>query len=287
MIAELHAVKSGAVVYLEAPRAAKRPGFSCGRGVTRVFQGMAVINKHEVEIAVAGQRAEAFLYQPASATRPGVLLLPDIKCVRPVYHAQAERLAGEGFAVLLPNVFYRSGALPTWEFPFNMAEERTMKRMQELKTSLTADAQIADARAYVDFLSALPGVSKGPMGVVGYCFTGSMAVRVAAACPERIHAAASFHGGNLHTDQPDSPHLLLPRVRAALHFGHAYNDKSMTAEAIAKLEDALRAWGGKFESKVYGHAAHGWTNPDVPIYDREQAEAAFAALLSLLRGALA
>lgn len=244
------------------------------------------VKKRELEIAVAGQRAEAYLYAPEGSPRPGVLLLTDIKGIRPVYHEQAERLAGEGFAVLLPNVFFRGGRLPLFSFPFQKGEERTDKRMQELFAALTPEMQLADAPLYVDYLASRSEVRSGPLGVVGYCYTGAMAMRVAAACPSRIRAAASFHGGGLYTDHASSPHLLLPRIRAVLHLGHAVEDKSMPKEAIEKLEAALAAWGGKYVSKIYEGALHGWTNPDVPIYNRAQAEAAFAALVALLRGSL-
>jgi carboxymethylenebutenolidase len=122
--------------------------------------------------------------------------------------------------------------------------------------------------------------------VVGYCFTGGMAMRTAAACPERIQAAASFHGGGLCTTNPDSPHLLLPQIKAALHFGHAVEDKSMPADSIEKLGEALRAWGGTYINETYEGAHHGWTNSDAAVYNRAQSEKAFADLLALFRSRL-
>jgi carboxymethylenebutenolidase len=241
------------------------------------------VKKRELEIAVAGQAAEAFLYSPAGGPAPGVLLLTDIKGIRAVYHEQAERLAAEGFAVLLPNVFFRAGRLPLFGFPFQPGEDRTVKRMQELFAALTPENQLADAAVYTGVLSASPEVTKGALGVVGYCFTGAMALRAAAACADRYRAAASFHGGKLVVDQASSPHLLLPELRAALHFGHAVEDQSMPKEAIDKLADSLAAWGGSYVNKIYDGALHGWTNRDSPIYNAPQAEAAFADLLALLR----
>ena len=119
------------------------------------------------------------------------------------------------------------------------------------------------------------------MAVVGYCFTGGMAMRAAAVRPEKIAAAASFHGGGLFTDAPASPHLVLPRVKAQLYFGHAINDNSMPKEAIEKLDRALAAWGGKYESEVYDGAYHGWTSSDAPVYNQAQAERAFEKLMGL------
>lgn len=119
------------------------------------------------------------------------------------------------------------------------------------------------------------------MGVVGYCFTGKMAVYTAMSRPDKIAAAASFHAGGLATDAPDSPHLALPLIKARLYFGYATNDKSMPPEAIEKLNHALQAWGGKYESEAYEGAFHSWTVPDSPVYNQPQAERAFGKLTEL------
>jgi carboxymethylenebutenolidase len=259
-------------------------GVDCNEDAVTVQLG--TLKKIPLEIAVGGQKAEAFLYRKHGESRPGVLLYTDIKGIREVYHAQAERLAEAGYAVLLPNVFVRGGQIPIFTFPFVPAEERTQKRMAELFSALNPQLQLADSRVYVDFLSAQEGVSPGPMGVVGYCFTGGMAMRTAATCPERIGAAASFHGGGLCTAQPESPHLLLPRIRAALHLGHAVEDKSMPADSIQRLREALRDWGGSYANETYEGAHHGWTNPDAAVYNRAQSERAFADLLALFRSRL-
>lgn len=124
------------------------------------------------------------------------------------------------------------------------------------------------------------------MGVVGYCFSGGMALRTAAARPEKIAAAASFHGGRLYTDSMSSPHLALPRVKARLYFGHAVDDRTMPAEAIAKLDQALQEWGGNYESEVYEGAYHSWTVPDSPVYNQPQAERAYGKLKELLASTL-
>jgi carboxymethylenebutenolidase len=193
----------------------------------------------------------------------------------------ARRLAEQGYTVLLPNVFYRTGRPPIFDFPFKMGEERSMKRLAELAGPMPPDAMERDASAYVDFLAAQDCVSDGVMGVVGYCFTGSMSMRRAARWPGKIAAAASFHGGGLYTDGPTSPHLVLPRIKARLYFGHAIEDHSMSAEAIKKLEQSLAAWGGKYISETYDGAHHGWTVPDSPVYNEPQAERAFEKLTAL------
>ena len=125
-------------------------------------------------------------------------------------------------------------------------------------------------------------VKPGSMGVVGYCFTGKMAVYTAMSRPDKIAAAASFHGGGLATPAPNSPHLVLgPLIKARLYFGHAVNDQSMPAEAIERLNQALDAWGGRYESEVYEGAYHSWTVPDSPVYNPPQAERAFEKLTQL------
>jgi carboxymethylenebutenolidase len=153
--------------------------------------------------------------------------------------------------------------------------------MKDLAGPLTQKAIESDASDYVDFLAQHGSVKAGPMGVVGYCFTGKMAVYTAMSRSDKIAAAASFHAGGLATDAPDSPHLALTLITARLYFGHAVNDKGMPAEAIERLNRALEAWGGKYESEIYEGALHSWTVPDSPVYNQPQADRAFAKLTQL------
>ncbi len=241
-----------------------------------------------IELQTADGTVDGFFYHPGGGRRPGVVYLTDIGGIRDSNRGMARRLAGEGYAVLLPNVFYRTGRPPVLDFPVKMGDEKTMKRLGELRGPLTPEAVARDGSAYVEFLAGRDDVAVGPMGVVGFCATGPMALRMAAARPDRIAAVASFHGGGLWTDDPASPHRLLPQlmVGARLHFGHAVEDRSMPAAAIAKLDEALEAWGGVYESEVYEGAHHGWTVPDSPVYNEPQAERAFAKLKALFGAAL-
>jgi carboxymethylenebutenolidase len=185
-----------------------------------------------VEIKTADGTADGILFQPDSkGAFPGVIHLTDVGGIRQSHRDMAQRLTSQGYAVLMPNVFYRTGKPPVFDSPFKMGEEKSMKRLAELTGPLTPEAVARDASPYVDFLSNHESVSRGTVGVVGYCFTGAMALRIAAAHPDRIAAAASFHGGSLCTDAPTSPHLLLPQVKARLYFGHAFEDRSMPQEA--------------------------------------------------------
>ena len=241
----------------------------------------------EIEIRMIDGTSEGVLYWPEDGRRwPGVLHLTDIGGIRPSHRDMARRLAAEGYTVLMPNVFYRTGRPPLFDFKPSMGDERTTKRIAELTGPLTPEAVESDASNYVDFLAARGSVSEGAMGVVGYCATGGMAIRIAAARPDRIAAAASFHGGGLFNEAPTSPHLVLPRVKAALYFGHATQDRSMPEEAIEKLNGALESWGGQCESEVYKGAYHSWTVPDSPVYNQSQAERAFQRLRGLFMRSL-
>jgi carboxymethylenebutenolidase len=241
--------------------------------------------EEEVEIRATDGTPEGVLFRPEGESRsPGVIFLTDIGGIRPAARDMARRLAAEGYCVLLPNVFYRNGRPPLWDFPRRLGEERTMKRIAELSGPVTPDAMERDASDYVDFLSGQDSVSEGMMGVVGHCFTGAMALRAAAARSDRIAAAASFHGGRLFTDDATSPHLVLPRVKARLYFAHAVEDNTMPKEAIEKFNRALEAWGAggnRYESEVYDGAHHGWTAPDSPVYNESQADRAFKKLTGL------
>jgi carboxymethylenebutenolidase len=239
------------------------------------------LTEQTVTVPTPDGAAEGTLFIPDSRRRPGILYFTDIVGIRPANLGMARRLAEQGYAVLVPNLFYRTRKLPVFDFQLNFGDERTTKRIGELSAPLTPEAMERDASAYVDFLAASDGVGPGPMGVVGFCFSGSMAMRAAAVRPDRIAAAASFHGGRLYTDQPTSPHRELPRIKARLYFGHAVDDKSMPAESIAKFEDALKAWGGHYQSETYEGALHGWTVPGGRVYNHVQAERAFGKLTQL------
>jgi carboxymethylenebutenolidase len=260
---------------------------SCAARIKANTPGGSMVVETAVEIRTPDGTAEGFFYRDESASsRPGVVHYTDIGGPRQSHRDRAKRIAEQGYAVLLPNVFYRTGRPPVIGWPINPSDESIMKRMGEISGPLTPDAMERDASAYVDFLAAQLGVSGASMGVLGHCFSGAMAVRTAAARTDKIGAAASFHGGRLFVDGPASPHLALPRIKARLYFGHAVQDKSMPQEAIEKFDKALAAWGGKYESEVYEGAFHGWTVADSPVYNPPQAERAFAKLMELFRSAL-
>jgi carboxymethylenebutenolidase len=252
-----------------------------------------------LDVAGADGTAEGFLYTPAGeGPWPGVLYLTDIWGIRPANQAMAQRVADQGYAVLMPNIFYRSDALPIMPpGEPDTKDPAVLRRLSQLLAAVNADQMRRDGSIYAEFLRALPQVDGGgasaragatnkKVAVVGYCFTGQFALRTAAAAPDMVVAAASFHGGHLVTEAPDSPHTELPKVTAELYFGHAVEDPSMPPAAIEKLDDALKGWGGVYQSELYEGAKHGWSVPGRPVYNPEQSERHFTKLFDLLKRTL-
>jgi carboxymethylenebutenolidase len=247
----------------------------------------AIVIEQQVEIPTADGTIGALLLRPdTTETLPGVIELTDGLGFRQAHADLSNRIAERGYVVLTPNIFYRTTKPPAFDFEPDFPSERAMNRFRELTGPLTPDAMERDGSAYIGFLAAQPLVSRGPMGVVGFCFTGQFALRLAAARPDRIAAVASFHGGGLVTDTDRSPHLVLPRMKARLYFGHAVNDQSMPADAIKKLDKALQAWGGTYENDTYDGALHGWMIPGGKVHNPDQAERGFAKLMALLDSTL-
>lgn len=250
------------------------------------------MTEKEIEIRTTDGNCDAVLYSAEDGKKcSGVIHYPDIMGIRPSHRAMAKRLAEQGYTVILVNPFFRTAKGKLFDFTPNFAgDERTMKRFGELAGPLSPEVMERDAKTYADFLSTQSSVSGAKIGAVGYCFTGQLALRTAAALPNKIGAIASFHGGGLYTDKPTSPHLVLSRIPPSggpqLYFGHAVNDHSMPQEAIDKLEAALKAWGGKYESEVYSEALHGWTVADSAAYNQPQAERAFGKLKNLFAATL-
>jgi carboxymethylenebutenolidase len=236
----------------------------------------------ETKVEIPGLGAQALFLRPDDiGDFPGVVFLTDIWGIRPANIGVAKRLCERGFAVLMPNVFHRHSRMTPDGFEPENQDEK-MKALQALFAALTAQNMVDDGKAYADFLLAQKGVGPGKAGAVGYCFTGQMAVRMAAAQPDKIAAAASFHGGFLVTPAPDSPHKILSPIKARLYFGHAVEDSSATPEQVKTLEAALRDWHGAFQSEFYEGALHGWTVPGRDVYNEMQAERAFEKLVELL-----
>ncbi|MPY62966.1 dienelactone hydrolase family protein [Streptomyces spongiae] len=243
-----------------------------------------------VEIPTPDGTADAYLASPDdNSPHPAVLFYMDAFGLRPHLKKMADRLAEAGYTVLVPNLFYRHGPAPVFDLPdFIDPQERPnlWEQIAPVMQSLTPEPAIRDAGAYLDWLAGRPEAADGPVGITGYCMGARLALRTAAAHPERVAAAAGFHGGGLATDDPDSPHLLADRVTAELYFGHADQDHSLPPEQIERLDKALTEAGVRHRTEVYSGALHGYTQADTAMYDAEATERHWTALLSLLSRSL-
>ena len=231
--------------------------------------------------------ADCYLTNPVDErTHPGVLFMIDAIGLRPRIEEMADRIAAEGYVVLAPNVFYRGGRAPLWETPVLDDPEsrgRFFQSLGPLMGALTPAAIASDGGAYLDKLGEL---TDGPVGITGYCFGGWLGWTIAATYPERVAALGGFHTGRMVTDEPDSAHLLAPRVRAEVYWGHADQDQSMTARSIATLDQAMDDAGVRHRTELYDGAQHGYTMSDMGAYDEAAAERHFAALFALLERTL-
>ncbi|MEV6053765.1 dienelactone hydrolase family protein [Streptomyces sp. NPDC052107] len=247
---------------------------------------MTDVQATDLDITTEDGVADAYLAHPADGRpRPGVLFYQDAYGLRPHLRSMADRLAVAGYTVLVPNVFYRLGRTPVVELPefIDPAADPTLwERLGPVVSSLTPDLIKRDAGAYLRWLADSPLVNDGPVAVTGYCMGARLTLRTAAAYPDRVAAAAGFHGGGLATDEPASPHLGAPDITAELYFGHADNDRSLPPEQIERFEKALTEAGVRHTCEVYPGARHGYTQADTNAYDHKADERHWAALLDLL-----
>jgi len=241
----------------------------------------------DVDVQTPDGKADAHFVHPASREYPGVLIWPDAFGLRPAMKQIGRRLAESGYAVLVVNPYYRIGRAPLPLEGSDFNDEKTHNEMMSMMASLTPERQATDATAFVDYLGAQPAVDPDrKMGTIGYCMGGPITVRTAAARADRIGAGASFHGGRLVTDEPDSPHLLVPKLNAHYLFAIAQNDDEAEPETKKVLRDAFAKREVPAEIEVYEGALHGWCPPDMPVYHEAQAERAWSRLLVLFEGAL-
>ena len=256
------------------------------------FAATLAVVETEVTVKTPDGTCDAAFIHPASGAYPGVIIWADALGLRPTMRDMAKRLAADGYSVLVPNPFYRVSKAPQFTTAANLdfKSPDLMTKIGPLMSSVqAAGAAEKDAIAYVAFLDAQPQVDKTKkIGTQGYCMGGALVVRTAASVPERIGAGASFHGGGLVTDKPDSPHLLAPKIKARMYFGVAASDDRRQPDAKDKLKESFAKAGVPAEVEVYP-AKHGWCVPDMPIedgapiYDKAQAERAWSKLVALYK----
>jgi carboxymethylenebutenolidase len=241
------------------------------------------VSESEVLISTPDGQCDAYYVAPKTGTHAAVLVWPDIFGLRPTFRQMGKRLAQSGYAVLVVNPFYRTQKAPT-------AAQGTATPFSEvtpLARSLNATTNVTDAKAFVAWLDTKPQVDTGKkIGTIGYCMGGGIVFRTAAAVPERVGAGCSFHGGGLVADNSDSPHLLIPKMKAQFLVAIAENDDQRGPDAKGVLKQAFADANLNAEIEVYP-AGHGWCPPDTRVYNKDQAEKAWGRMLSLFRIALA
>lgn len=240
------------------------------------------VTESDVTITTPDGACDAYFVAPTAGAHAAVLVWPDIFGLRPALRQMGKRLAEEGYSVLVVNPFYRQMKAPTAPNGASTPIPEVVPLMQ----ALTPTTHATDAKAFVAWLDARPEVDKAKkIGTIGYCMGGPIVVRTAAAVPDRIGAVGSFHGGGLVTQNPDSPHLLIPQTNAQFLIAVAENDDMREPEAKNVLKSAFEAANRKAEVEVYP-AAHGWCPPDTQVYDMEQAEKAWGRMLVMFEQAL-
>src|SRR6202034_763845 len=268
---------------------------AAGFAVAGSASSAASVVETDVEIKTPDGTCDAAFIHPSGGSHPGVLIWTDAFGLRPSMREMAKRLAAEGYSVLVPNPFYRVGKAPFYPDASIINFQTERPKIGPLMASVTASGNAEkDAVAYIAFLDAQKQVNKSKkIGTQGYCMGGPLVVRTAATVPDRIGAGASFHGGGLVTDKPNSPHLLAPKIKAKMYFGIAMSDDVQQPDAKDKLKASFAAANVPAEIEVYSGSLHGWCVPDMPvqngmpIYNKADAERAWGKLVALYKTALA
>lgn len=246
------------------------------------------VTQSYVTIKTPDGDADAYFVHPSDGKHPAVLIWPDILGLRPAFEMMGKRLAESGYAVLVVNPYYRTQKAPVVGVGASYDDPDTRTAVQALAKTLSPETNVIDAKAFVQFLDKQKSVdSSKKIGTTGYCMGGPIVMRTAAAIPERIGAAASFHGGGLATDADNSPHLLIPKMKARFLIAVADNDDQRDPKAKETLASSFASAGLTAEIEVYKGALHGWCPPDSRVYNETQAERAWSRLLVTLEEALA
>lgn len=264
----------------------KQFGVLLGAGVAMALPrtaNAAAVAEADVTITTPDGAADCYFVHPASGKAPGVLVWPDIFGLRPAFRQMGKRLAESGYAVLVVNPFYRTKKAPTAA----AGGATPIQDLMPLARALNETTHMTDAKAFIAWLDAQAPVARNrKIGTQGYCMGGPIAFRTAAAVPARVGAVASFHGGGLVTDAPNSPHLQAAKTRAQFLIAIAENDDKRAPNDKTVLKDTFAQAGLSAEIEVYAGAAHGWCPPDSRVYNEPQAEKAWSRLLALYSKAL-
>lgn len=245
------------------------------------------VTETEVNVTTPDGEADCYFVHPASGRYPGVIIWPDILGLRPAFRQMGKRLAESGYSVLVINPYYRSARSPVVGEGASFQDPAVRETVMPLYKQLNAAGNVSDTHAFVSFLDEQGSVDTDrKLGTTGYCMGGPMVMRCAAAAPDRIGAAATFHGGGLATDAADSPHLLIPQMKAHFLIAIAANDDEKEPEAKDTLRAAFASADLPAEVEVYQDTLHGWCPPDSQVYNESQAERAWSRLLALFESTL-
>src|ERR1700685_3736761 len=251
----------------------KQFGVMLGAGVAMMLPRVAnatAVTETEVSVTTPDGTADCYFVHPSSGTSAGVLVWPDIFGLRPAFRQMGKRLAESGYSVLVVNPFYRTKKAPTAD----AGAATPIPQLMPLAQSLNETTHMTDAKAFIGWLDQQSSVAKNrKMGTQGYCMGGAMAFRTAAAVPDRVGAVATFHGGGLVTDMPNSPHLEAAKTKAQFLIAVAANDDKNAPKDKDVLKETFAKANLPAEIEVYP-AMHGWCPPDTTVYDKEQAEKA-------------
>jgi carboxymethylenebutenolidase len=262
-------------------------GVLLGAGIAMMLPQVAnavAVTEMDVTIKTPDGTADCYFVHPATGTAPGVLVWPDIFGLRPSFRQMGKRLAESGYSVLVVNPFYRTKKAPTAE----QGAATAIPSLMPLAQSLNETTQMTDAKVFIPWLDMQASVAKNrKIGTQGYCMGGPFAFRTAAAMPDRIGAVATFHGGGLVTDMPNSPHLQAAKTKAQFLIAIAANDDMRSPNEKNVLKETFGNAKLPAEIEVYAGAAHGWCPPDSGVYNEPQAEKAWSRLLALYGKALA
>lgn len=246
----------------------------------------AEVTESEVEIKTPDGTCDAHFVHPARGSAPAVLVWPDIFGLRASFRQMGKRLAESGYAVLTVNPFYRVKHAPTGAAT-DFQDPAKRDGLMKLMGSLTAETNVTDAKAFIAWLDRQSAVdTKKKMGTTGYCMGGPLVLRTAATVPNRVGGAATFHGAALVTSKPDSPHLLIPKMKAQMLICIADNDDKKEPDSKTVLKKAFDEHHLKSEVEVYTGAQHGWCPPDSGVYNMDLAEKAWARQLATFKTAL-
>lgn len=280
--------------YLSRPENISRRQFgllAAGAGLAISLPPVAnaqAVSETDVMIETPDGMSDCYFVHPGSGKHPAVLVWPDILGLRPAFRMMGKRLAQSGYSVLVVNPFYRSAKSPVVEEGASFTDPEVRNKVIQFARTLNAQTHTTDAKAFIGWLDQQAAVDTNrKVGTTGYCMGGPMVMRTAAAVPERVGGAATFHGGGLVTQNEDSPHLLISKMTASFLIAVAANDDEREPEAKNVLRETFDKAGLAAEIEVYEGAQHGWCPPDSRVYDEAQAERAWSRLLVLFEKALA